>query len=237
MPDLSLQIGGLHSLPFSSSYEGILNFGTWDNGAGESGEYQKSTLIKINTPGVTNINGVAVHEEASGVFIDGIADISKGFAFDINSSSTLPAGENQLASLGVVNFETFALEYRDINGNPSWDSLTSSIGGFYNTSGNNQQLFPGNPIIDGDYTVIMHSSPVRGAGELSDKWGMRITYQVAVGNLAAWVMEEIYPYEAYSGEWTLTSGGSDELAAAHLLVNGYGLTLDGNASFWIPTNS
>ena len=233
MPDQSLQIGGLHSQYFPSG-QGILEFGTWDQGVGQ---YNSSTNIIIATPGVSTINSIQVNGQPAGIFTDGETNILRGFAWNINNGNGLPeGGEQDKASLGVVNLQTFTSTYPDGNNNPEWSELSNNLGGLFNTDGTNNQELPGNPNLSEVYTVIMHSSPSRGAERtLSSQWGMRITYNVAEGGLAAWVMKNVKDFsnDGYNPtNWTLTAGDTDELAAAHLLVNGYGLLLSGQQIFW-----
>ena len=227
-----LQFAGLHQVPFSEpnllTY-GILNFGTWNGpSAPSSDQYVQSSTIEILTPGVPNIGGTTVNGAMAGSFLTGQNSMTRGFAAYANSTDpTTPPTQPNYFSIGCLDVEKYesvaGMDFNDFNALP---------GGFFAMDQSTRDTRPGNSNPSDIYTVIMASSIPRGATNSSAEWGRRIIFEVSETELAAFTMKMVYEYAAYSGNWTLTSGDSDELAAAHLLVNGYGLLYGGAPIYW-----
>ena len=82
-----LQFSGFHeSVPNTTSKSaGLMIFSTWDFNAQE---YLQSDTVTINTPGVPNIEGIAVDAQPAGCFINGVTTLPNGFGFGVGDQNT-----------------------------------------------------------------------------------------------------------------------------------------------------
>jgi len=227
-----LQFSGFHeSVPDDSSKSaGLMIFSTWDFNAQE---YLQSDTITINTPGVPNIEGIAVDAQPAGCFINGVTNLPRGFGYGVGDQNTNdPNFEEALPyfSTGVLNIATYKSVYGE-----DWSSFTDLLSGFYLFGQLTIDEKPGElSTNESDYTVILPATVTRGlANPLLS--GGRTVYVVSSGGLAQFAIDQIELYTAFSGGWVLSPSSNDQEAAAHLLVNGYGILQDTDKVFWTET--
>lgn len=228
-----LQFSGFHTnIPDSTSKtNGLMIFSTWDFNAQA---YLQSETITINTPGVPNIDGVAVNGEPAGTFINGVATLPNGFGFGVGTQNTSDPNFGdafQFFSTGCLNLDTYRALYGE-----SWSEFSDGLGeAFTLFDQSTKDEKPGQlATTESDYTVILPATVTRGLANAQLSGG-RTVYVVSSGGLAQFAIDQIETYTAYSGNWVLTAGSNDEVAAAHLLVNGYGILQDMDKVFWTET--
>mgnify|MGYP003651521473 FL=1 len=227
-----LQFSGFHeSVPNTTSKSaGLMIFSTWDFNAQE---YLQSDTITINTPGVPNIEGIAVDAQPAGCFINNITTLPNGFGFGVGDQNTNDPNFVEALpyfSTGVLNIATYKSGYGE-----DWGEYSAILGGFNLFDQTTIDEKPGElSTNESDYTVILPATVTRGLAnpQLS---GGRTVYVVSSGGLAQFAIDQIEPYSAYSSGWVLSPGSSDEEAAAHLLVNGYGILQNTDKVFWTET--
>jgi len=222
----------------ANSGVGIYKWSSWDNGPTS---YQTSPAhLVIDTPNVINLpsapNPVPSNGElcGSGPGNAGYAtNITAGPAKNLGGGLSWP-GSHPVYELGCVDVDA----YVTATGDTSFGAWSAQLGvGGYKWDVTTAEGAPGDVLVDSDtYIVVINAQLVTGESAAVNN-ASRVHYHCAVGNLGAFLADEINYNNSGIGRLVNLNGGiinntyTDEQAAAVWLCTGYGLLLNGLPAF------